>query len=89
MKKPDKPPKAVPRRRKRPAPELRSDKLSAAFISHTLGQCQEDLGDLLTEFRYLQRYYELDDLAFILFKLDTIKTKCDRFVETGSWEAHT
>lgn len=74
------------RKPRRPAPEVRSDKLSAAFIANTIAQCQEDLSDLLTEFRYLRRYYELDDLAYVLFKLDTVRSKCEHFAESGRWD---
>lgn len=78
--------KPVARRPRRPAPEVRSDKLSANFIAGSIAQCQEDLSDLLTEFRYLRRYYELDDLAFVLFKLDTLRAKCEHFAESGRWD---
>jgi hypothetical protein len=78
--------KAVARKPRRSPPEVRSDKLSANFIAGSMAQCQEDLADLLAEFRYLKRYSELDDLAYILFKLDTLRTRCDRFAESGRWD---
>lgn len=84
--KPKKTPKALARKPRRPAPEVRSDKLSANFIAGSMAQCQEDLADLLAEFRYLKRYSELDDLAYILFKLDTLRTRCEHFAETGRWD---
>ena len=78
--------KTIVRKPRRSAPEVRSDKLSANFIAGSMAQCQEDLGDLLAEFRYLKRYSELDDLAYILFKLDQLRGKCDHFVESGRWD---
>lgn len=78
--------KTVARRPRRSPPEVRSDKLSASFIAGSMAQCQEDLADLLAEFRYLKRFSELDDLAYILFKLDTLRTRCEHFAESGRWD---
>ena len=83
-----KPKKSTLRRRRprRPAPDLRSDKLTATHIAGILQQVQEDLADTLYEFRYMRRFSELDDVAFLLWRVEELRAACDGFAQTGSWE---
>jgi hypothetical protein len=84
----EKPRKSTPKRRepRRPAPEVRSDKLTAAHVASRLHQVQEDLADTLYEFRYLRRFSELDDIAYLLWRVDEVRARCEAFAETGTWE---
>ena len=68
--------------------EQRSDRMTAADVVVRLEQVQEDLADLLYEFRYLKRFSELEDIAYVTWRLDTVRERCDRFIESGSWKSN-
>lgn len=77
------------RREKRTlTPDQRSDRVTAADIVVRLEQVQEDLADLLYEFRYLKRFSELEDVAYVTWRLDSLREKCNHFAEQGSWKSH-
>ena len=67
-------------------PDQQSDRLTAADVVVRIEQVQEDVADLLYEFRYLNRFSELEDVAYVTWRLDTLRKKCDRFAEGGAWE---
>jgi hypothetical protein len=79
--------KKLRRRRARIAADQRSDRMTAADVVARLELVQEDLADLLYEFRYLKRFSELEDVAYVTWRLDTLRAKCDAFVQTGTWDA--
>lgn len=76
------------KRRDKLTPEQKSDRAAAADIVERLEQVQEELADLLYEFRYLKRYSELEDVAYITWRLDTLREKCSHFAEEGSWKSN-
>ena len=85
----EKPKKERRRRAARPVTaEQRSDRLTAADVVVRLEQVQEELGDLLYEFRYLKRFSELEDVAYVTWRLDVLRARCDHFVESGSWKSN-
>jgi hypothetical protein len=83
----DKEEKKARRRAKRKlTSEQRSDRMAAADVAVRIEQVQEELADLLYEFRYLKRFSELEDVAFVTWRLDLLRERCSQFAEDGSWE---
>jgi hypothetical protein len=65
--------------------EHRSDKRTAEFLVRQIGSVQEDLGDLLAEFKAFGHYSEIQYAALCVRLMDTLKKKYERFAETGVW----
>lgn len=74
------------RRAKQQSAERKSDRLTAAYVSNRLEQLQDELGDLIYEFRYMKRFSELEDVAMIAWRLDLLREKCQKFADEGSWD---
>jgi hypothetical protein len=78
--------KEVKRERKRLAGcEHRSDKRTAEFLVRRLGDVQEDLADLLAEFRTFRHFSEMEDATWCLMVLDRARKKYVAFADTGVW----
>ena len=65
--------------------ELRCDKRSAEFVARMLEEMQEDLADLLPELRTLKRYHEMQSLTYVLSGMENLRSRCQKFVDTGAW----
>jgi hypothetical protein len=66
--------------------QRRSDERSAEFVEHQLEQIQEQLCDLLSEFRAFEQYGQIEDAAWCIRVLNTLRKKYRKFVERGVWE---
>ena len=65
--------------------EHRSDRRTAEFVARRITDVQEDLSDLLAEFRAFGHFSELEDTAWCLRVLQTVRKKYDAFAATGVW----
>jgi hypothetical protein len=65
--------------------EHRSDRRTAEFLVRRMTDVQDDLCDLLAEFRAFGHFSEMEDAAWCLRLLQTVKKKYDAFATTGVW----
>jgi hypothetical protein len=65
--------------------EHRSDKRTAEFLVRQIGAVQEDLGDLVAEFKAFGHYSEIQYAALCVRLMETLKKKYERFAESGVW----
>jgi len=65
--------------------EHRSDKRTAKFLVQQIRCVQDDLADLLAEFRAFGHFSEMEDLTLCLLLLDRPRKKYAAFVENGFW----
>ena len=78
--------KEAKRERKRFAScEHRSDKRSAEFVVRQIRGLQDDLADLLAEFRAFGHFSEMEDITLCLLLLDRGRKKYAAFAENGAW----
>jgi hypothetical protein len=74
------------RERKRLAScEHRSDMRSAEFVVRQVRCVQDDLGDLLAEFRAFGHFSEMEDVTWCLMVLERARKKYAAFAENGVW----
>jgi hypothetical protein len=74
------------RERKRLAScEHRSDKRTAKFLVRQIRSVQDDLADLLAEFRAFGHFSEMEDLTLCLLLLDRPRKKYAAFADNGVW----
>ena len=80
------PRKTVKRERKRLAGcEHRSDRRTAEFIVRRIAEVQDDLSDLLAEFRTFGHYSEMEDATWCLRLLQSLRKKYTAFADDGVW----
>ena len=72
--------------RTRPRLEMQSDKRTAEFLVRRLGEIQDELADLLPDFRSMNRFDEVLYLGFILSSVQSLSKKCRKLAEQGTWE---
>ena len=78
--------KQAKRERKRLAScEHRSDKRTAEFVARQIRCVQDDLADLLPEFRAFGHFSEMEDLTWCLLMLDKARKKYAAFADNGVW----
>lgn len=78
--------KAVKRRAsRRPEWEVRSDRRTAEFLARQIDQFQDELGDLVMDFRTLRRFTEMECAAGMLIRLQWMARNCRHFAEEGEW----
>jgi hypothetical protein len=78
--------KDTKRERKRLAScEHRSDKRTAEFVVRQIRCVQDDLADLLAEFRTFDHFSEMEDLTWCLMMLEKARKKYASFVQDGVW----
>ena len=74
------------RQRKRLAScERKSDRRTAEFVVRRIGEIQDELSDLLLEFRAFEHFDELDQATYCLRMLQTVKKKYITFADSGVW----
>ena len=73
-------------RKVRESCEHRSSERTARFIVRRLTEIQDDLADLFADFRTFEHYSELEDAAWVVWKLHEIRRRYEKFVELGYWD---
>ena len=70
----------------RPRLELKSDKRTAEFLVRRLDEIQDELADLLPDFRSMNRFHEVFYLGWLLSGIQSLTKKCRKFADNGLWE---
>jgi hypothetical protein len=65
--------------------EHHSDKRTAQFVVRQIRCVQDDLADLLAEFRTFEHFSEMEDLTWCLMVLERARKKYASFAENGVW----
>ncbi|HEV2295678.1 MAG TPA: hypothetical protein VGR35_17655 [Tepidisphaeraceae bacterium] len=69
--------------------EHKSDRRTAEFLAHQLGDVQDQLCDLIADMRTFEHYSEIEDAGWCLMLMQRLKRKYRKFAEDGVWpEVH-
>lgn len=69
----------------RPTWEVRADQRTADHLVRQFRRIEEDLGDLISDFRTLGRYAEMDCISGILIRLEWMRINSRHFADNGKW----
>lgn len=65
--------------------EHSSDRRTAAYLTHQLGELQDQMCDLINDLRTFEHYSEIEDLGWCLMLMQRLKRKYRKFAEDGVW----
>jgi hypothetical protein len=69
--------------------EHASNRRTAEFLTHRLGDVQEQLCDLIADMRTFEHYSEIEDVGYSLMLLQRLRKKYRKFAEDGVWPEHS